>query len=488
MGDEMSQVMEKLIKAVSWSGASGVRLTGTAKRFLSNSQGAVILIIGLAIIPLAIALGLMIDSTRSYTAYNRLQGAVDAAALAGANSMENEEESIEEAATRFFASNYADDYLGGDLANFSAVFDEASGAIVVSAEVLLPTTFMRVAGKNDVVIEATASAMTQTSGLELALVVDVTGSMDDTVGGVKKIDSLKTAATALLAILYGENDTVEDLFVSLVPYSSAVNIGTDRSSFVKNLDESAFAPETWQGCVEARDGGDDQTDMLPTASATKFDPYNFKSYIDVFGTDFGDSANMFCPSQPITPLEPSRQAIEDEIDALTASGATLTNIGMVWGWRSLSPTWRGNWGTGIPADRPLDYDADDNIKAIVFMTDGQASIFDYTAYGLLSEERLGTSDVTLANQEIDDRLLAVCNSMKAEGIQIFTIMFDLDSPVVEALYRDCATSAEHFFELADRRRPRSCFQKNRKAAHQSSLEPLTHHRQARIGELCDPFN
>lgn len=448
MGDEMSHIREYLAKAVSWPGESSfwLRLSSRAGQFSSDSRGAVILIIGLAMIPLAIALGLVIDSARSYTALNRLQGAVDSAALAGANSTENEEESIEQAATMFFESNYADDYLGGSLTTFNAVFDEDSGEITVSAEVLLPTTFLRVAGKDNVVIDATASAITQTSGLELALVVDVTGSMDSTVGGVKKIDSLKDAATSLLDILYSEDDLVDDLFVSLVPYSGAVNIGPDRTNLIVGLNQDQFSPETWGGCVEAREDGLDQTDDRPRGSSGKFPPYNFRKFNEAFFPFFGDSGNLFCPEQPITPLEASRQVIEDKIDALTASGATLTNIGLVWGWRALSPVWRGDWGGEIPQDRPLDYDSEGNIKAIVFMTDGEASVFDYTAYGLRSEERLGTSNFTLANQEVDNRLLAVCNSMKDEGIQIFTIMFDLNNPTVETLYRDCATSDEHFFD------------------------------------------
>ena len=441
MSEELENVQQRVHQTRFWC-----RLGQELKRFAADSRGAAILIIGLAIVPLALAVGLVVDSARSYTAHNRLQAAVDAAALAGAKSADTDEDAIENEASMFFDSNYPNDYLGGGLTSFNAVFDEDSGEITVTAEVLLPTTFLRVAGKDNVTINATASALTQSSGLELALVVDVTGSMDQTVGGVKKIESLKTAAVSLLDVLYGESDLVEDLFISLVPYSGAVNIGPDRVNFVTGLSQGDFSPETWGGCVEARDDGLDQTDDLPTGSAGKFPPYNFRRYNEAFFPFFGDSGNLFCPDEPITPLESSRQVIEDKVNALNASGATLTNIGMVWGWRSLSPVWRGKWGNDVPNDRPLDYDDEDNIKAIVFMTDGLASVFDYTAYGLRSEERLGTSNFFLANQEVDNRLLTVCNSMKDQDIEVFTIMFDLNSPTVETLYRDCATSDEHFFD------------------------------------------
>ena len=33
-------------------------------------------------------------------------------------------------------------------------------------------------------------------------------------------------------------------------------------------------------------------------------------------------------------------------------GGTTGNLGLVWGWRTISPNWRGPWGD---ADLPLDY-------------------------------------------------------------------------------------------------------------------------------------
>ena len=35
-------------------------------------------------------------------------------------------------------------------------------------------------------------------------------------------------------------------------------------------------------------------------------------------------------------------------------GGTTGNLGLAWGWRMVSPNWRGLWGD--TADLPLDYD------------------------------------------------------------------------------------------------------------------------------------
>ena len=66
--------------------------------------------------------------------------------------------------------------------------------------------------------------------IELALVLDVTGSMNNSppTGGPKKINSLKTAVDALLDALYGSTPTAtsEDVLTSIVPFAAYVNAGS----------------------------------------------------------------------------------------------------------------------------------------------------------------------------------------------------------------------------------------------------------------------
>ncbi len=52
---------------------------------------------------------------------------------------------------------------------------------------------------------------------------------------------------------------------------------------------------------------------------------------------------------------------------------------MVWGWRVLSPRWRGLWGGNTPNTRPLDYDASDTDKVVVMLTDGNNEVYDHMA-------------------------------------------------------------------------------------------------------------
>ena len=85
------------------------------------------------------------------------------------------------------------------------------------------------------------------------------------------------------------------------------------------------------------------------------------------------------------------------------------------------------------------------------MTDGVAVMPKnrYTAYGFLNQKRLGTNNKMKAEIEINDRLLESCELAKAEGLEVYTVMFALDDPAVEASYRACASSDEHFFDAPD---------------------------------------
>ena len=70
---------------------------------------------------------------------------------------------------------------------------------------------------------------------------------------------------------------------------------------------------------------------------------------------------------------------------------------------------------------------------------------DYTAYGRLSEGRLGTTVNTTATGRINTRMTALCTAMKANNITIYTIVLQLNNTVTQNLYRNCASKPEYFF-------------------------------------------
>ena len=66
----------------------------------------------------------------------------------------------------------------------------------------------------------------------------------------------------------------------------------------------------------------------------------------------------------------SRDDIQNEVDQWVTYGGTSMDVGMAWGWRAVSPRWRGYWGL---TDIPRDYDSPGNTKAVVLVTDSIAA-------------------------------------------------------------------------------------------------------------------
>lgn len=200
----------------------------------------------------------------------------------------------------------------------------------------------------------------------------------------------------------------------------------------------------------------------------------------------GIGPNLGC-GPAITPLVAEKTIVQDAIDEMQPwhRGGTMANLGLAWAWRALSPNWQGLWGGDSPAELPLAYEAPSMEKVVILLTDGVNQWYDwpgdkwtvdgedhysglpgnnkypgshddsfkgdwpgadYTAYGRLSEGRLGTTSNSGAKNEVNDRMLELCESMKAEDILLYTITFRLTDSSTRSLYEDCATTPEHYFD------------------------------------------
>ena len=463
-------------------------------------RGNIALAGALMLVPLSLLAGMAIDFGRAWAAQDQLSQAVDAAALAGARQLGAGDPASE--ARQFFSANMAssDDVVVTSLTIAPAADNQT---ISVDASGRLATTFLALAG-NDwqyLAVRASAQARRTTMGMELALVLDVSGLMAGT-----PISSMRRAASDLVNILFGSKPVHDSLFVSVVPYAATVNFGPTRSGWLQGGAATGFAPFRWRGCVEARGNGEDLTDTPPAQAP--FVPFRYpstraqtaakqfgddkKSGNPVFGdadwgtspaiisdeapdpddTDSQDPAQMWTGGnarkgpnvgcgQPIAGLANDKAAIQRIIGLLqpTSRGGTMGNLGLQAGWMTLSPRWRGlwgsnAWGTTTPAGLPLDYrpSADGMAKVIVLMTQGDTEwfdhsrppSFDYTAFGRVSEGRLGTASGNATPTRLNDRFDSLCTAIKARGITIYTIMLGKNRGG-QNLYRQCATSTAHAF-------------------------------------------
>lgn len=421
-------------------------------------RGAAAVMVAVAAVPLAGFIGIATDASRGYLMKSRMGEALDAAALAGGRALFSP--NFGDDVDMFFTSNLPADYLGATITGPSVSVDASGEIITLTASAEVPTTFMRLFGHETMTVSARTVVHRAVRGMELVLVMDNTGSMSS--GG--KITAMKNAAKDLIDILYGNNETIPDFWVALVPYSASVNIGNGRSGWLTGYNPAAYGATAWKGCVEARDGALDRSDA-PPAAGQYWRPYLYPSASDNVWPPIneaqsagnnGTGPNLGC-GPAITPLTPGKTAIKTAIDGMAAwsRGGTLTNLGLVWGWRTISPSWRGVWGGPTPAHLPLDYGTPLMDKVAIILTDGVNQFYDnppagpdgsdYTSYGRVGWGRLGTTSGSQATTEVNNRMAEVCESMKANGIIVYTITFQLTNTTTQDLFRACASSPDNYY-------------------------------------------
>jgi len=179
--------------------------------------------------------------------------------------------------------------------------------------------------------------------------------------------------------------------------------------------------------------------------------------------------NQGCPV-PMLPLQDAsttagQNAVLNTINAMWPrdAGGTQVHIGMIWGWRMLSP----NGPFGQNNGHPLSY-ADQTTqawkKAIILMTDGQEewpNANQDTGLGYVSDGKIGTTSISTAVTNLNTRLQTVCNNMKASGhFVIYTIGLGSGAGASNTQLQQCATAAPAggFFAVTDTAQLDAAFQ------------------------------
>ena len=435
-------------------------LLSRARAFARAERGAVAPLVGIGAIMLVGATGVAIDTARLQLVQTRLSNSLDAAGLAAGATVSTTNATTE--AKKYLNSNF-NGYMGANLIGDPVVTPNSDNTIInLSASANVPTMFMKIFGITSNTVSATSEITRASKGLELVMVLDNTGSMAGS-----KLTSLKTAASDLVNILHG-NSTPDNLWIGLVPFSQAVNVGSTHADW---LDTTTFnwGPTSWGGCMDARTGTYDRTDDPP--SVRKFTAYFWPdSNDDDIDNDWrhGSSGNYTyetlsntlgpnksCP-QEVTRMTASKNTITNAVNGMVAAGNTHISEGAIWGWRMISPRWRGLWGGSMAASSlPLDYNTQNMNKAVIIMTDGDNTIDNDNrgAYGYLSDCKLyndaGTSCTTsqsTAETRLDSRLTADCTAMKNNNIYVYTVSFGTVSNASKTMLRNCATQSDFYFD------------------------------------------
>lgn len=162
------------------------------------------------------------------------------------------------------------------------------------------------------------------------------------------------------------------------------------------------------------------------------------------------SGNLSCSSDnELVPLTANKTTLNDEIDALTTSGSTAGHIGLAWGYYTLSPTWNTLWPNA--SQHAGTVGATDLVKAIVMMTDGEFNtgycngvIANDSGYGNNSEQ----INCNAQNGGFYAQATALCNSIKADGIHLYTVGFGISAGSTEDTFLKACASGDEYYYLA----------------------------------------
>jgi hypothetical protein len=479
------------------------------KGFARCDSGMTLPLLGISMVAATAFIGMAIDTGRMQMVQSKLQFSLDAAGLAAGSTVSTADLNSETA--KYLTTNF-NGYMGATLTGSAVTASSNNTVFTLSATATMPTSFLGVVGINTITVSANSQISRAVTGLELVFVLDNTGSMAQSAGGsVSKIQALQTATTTLINTLFGGQTTSTNgkLWVGIVPFSQAVNIGTSHTTWMNSSYsyDGTTAPldwgtgGSWLGCVDARQSGEDVSDDPPSASSSKtlFGQYYWTS--DNLNTNGISNAgyndwklpqynqcttsrgrttcttvssctpsgsttctltgytyasplnqtnkgpNLLCPQQ-VTPMTNNSSTLLTAVNGMTAEGDTVIPQGLFWGWNMLSPRWQGQWGGTMNANNlPQAYNTPGMAKAIVLVTDGENTI-DNTAHGaywFLGSGRTGSTSSSTAVTDLDNKTLQICSAMKAQGIYIYTIGLGTNGGINTAELQSCATAVNYAF-------------------------------------------
>lgn len=429
-------------------------LSNTLRRLHRCDKGATLPIVGLVFLVLVVAVGLAVDYGRAQMVQSKLQASLDAAALAAATVGNNEATEAQKLAVKqreankFMEANFPTDYMqtlypaGGDQYITEFLMTDDGKGLSLTARGRVSTALMRIAGFDTVDVSAYTEISVDTArgGLEVVMVLDNTGSMNGSAGGETRMTALKRSAKKLVNDIYVEGIAdPQRSYVGIVPFSFAVNVGNAKSPGSRWKRANATSSTAIAAPVNCIYPDNTVTPLADPPAPNRAPPSRNTNYAatdtppssgdTLFYNEYFDNG---CGTVSMSAMSRNKVAIDNAIDAMITTGQTRIDLGAVWGWRMLSPRWRGYWAHSDPA-LPLPYDTPEMNKVMILLTDGRNEVY-------------GNNQTVL--DRANARLSNVCESAKQQGIVIYSITLHLNDANTQNRMRNCASTTDHYFHVA----------------------------------------
>lgn len=413
--------------------AAWSKLARNLGAFRTARAGNVAITFALVSLPVIGAVGFAVDYSHANSVKTAMQAALDstalmlskdAATLSGSDLQSKAKTYFDALFTRPEAKSIA----------ISATYSAAGGSkVVVNGTAQVPTQFLGVIGYQNIQVGGSSTTAWGSTRLRVALALDNTGSMSSS----GKMTALKSATKDLLTQLKSAAGTNGDVYVSIIPFSKDVNIGSGNytKSWIDWTDWDSSNQtctkyknngscktwttnnhNTWNGCV---------TDRGPSSSPDS------STWDQVVTAPDGTAKSLWPAEQfsscPVAMMGLSYNwtAMNSLVDSMQPNGNTNQPIGLVWAWQSLVG--------GGPLTAPAKDSNYTYTDIIILMSDG-----------LNTENRWSTSQSTVDKRMYDSTKngIGTCANAKAAGVTIYTIQVNTGGDPTSSLLKNCAGSPE----------------------------------------------
>ncbi len=378
-----------------------------------RAEDGSLIIFGLFIFLLMLMVGgLAVDLMRLETTRVKLQGTSDRCALSAADLDQKLEPNA--VVTDCFTKAGMIEYLDGP-----AIVDQGVNyrVVTVNAKARVPMLFsnlLSVFGPTEkfgtlevLTAPGTSTAEERITDVEISLVVDMSSSMQQN----SKLPNLRTAAKAFIETVLLNNDPSSAglTTVSMVPYSAVVNPGVALSPFYAMTNEHNYST-----CLLANTSEFNGTWINPAVVHQRVSHFDYGAETNTSQTPIKRPWCFKPTENQIVVHSYNEVALKAAVDNLVSFGNTAIDLGMIWGSTLLDPRTRPiinnlistNVVQADAAGRPANWDAEDALKIIVLMTDGENT----QEYDLREPYKSGLSSLWVFKQNAGDLLGSVATS------------------------------------------------------------------------------
>lgn len=423
-------------------------LTRLLQRFTKAHEGSVLIIVALSLTTLLTASGIAYEMSKVTKAKARFTNALDQALLAAAAS---QSPSPQDYGLRYVQTNLASQGTAINITQFDLTHNATKTMWMLSAKATMDTNFSSLVGLGEIELKHTAKVEWDSRfKTELVAMVDVSGTMcanfsrSQLQDGSYSIDFVPDRNCTKLNMMKEALYNITEIGVGFNPNAAAAasyKVGLVPFSFKVRLPNPAAAPSL----------------LTKPETDAGIDP--------MYYTNFADAELNGPPLPAVLPLtsinnQANKQALLDRINHLTTEGngefnrpfMKRSSLGAQVAGLMLDNRYQSVFG----GERPADFTDNATKKVVVMMTDSANLGCCYTNWpeNNFRNHYIYSYSPDHAALVGDAGRPGICQQMKDAGIEIYTILLDVDrrdmdargAEIVDA-FKNCASGEDHAFEI-----------------------------------------